>query len=212
MSSSCRRHAVSLSSSCRQHIVVVLPSYRRQPSAHCRRAVVSIVIWTRRDFSYPTRACLLNYANIYIYIFNIYIIYILHEYIHFFKQLVFYSPGLTVLILRIPRLAGPSSSIAGDRGRVSVGRTRTDFGSDWGWGTPKKRNFLKRDDDKTSGFWAVPRIFRQSHFNSVCLFFRKDWYRKTWFWPSDDEGDSCIFVLTSIHFHSHVGRVQSGAP
>ena len=49
----------------------------------------------------------------------------------FFKQLVLYSPGLTVLILRIPRLAGPSSSIAGDRGRVSVGHgTRTDFGSD----------------------------------------------------------------------------------
>lgn len=46
-------------------------------------------------------------------------------------------------------------------------------------GPPKKRIFSKRDDDKTTGVWAVPRIFRQSHFNSVCLFFRKDWYRKT---------------------------------
>ena len=72
MPSSCRRHAVvmpsvysrravSTSSSCCRAIAV-------RPSAHCRRAVVSIVIWTRRDFSYPTRACLLNYAKLYIYI------------------------------------------------------------------------------------------------------------------------------------------------
>ena len=75
--SSLRRRTV-VSSSCRRHVVVMPSVYRRRavstsssccraiaarPSAHCRRAVVSIVIWTRRDFSYPTRACLLNYAN-----------------------------------------------------------------------------------------------------------------------------------------------------
>ena len=42
-----RRRAVGTSSSCCWAIVV-------RPSAHCRRAVVSIVISTRRDFSYPT--------------------------------------------------------------------------------------------------------------------------------------------------------------
>ena len=53
-------HVVVKQSSCRRSIAVVLPSYR------CRRAVVSIIIIsTRRDFSYPTSACLLNYANIY---------------------------------------------------------------------------------------------------------------------------------------------------
>ena len=72
------RRAVVASSSCRRQAVVMPSVYRRRavgtsssccgaivvrPSAHCRRAVVSIVISTRRDFSYPTSACLLNYAK-----------------------------------------------------------------------------------------------------------------------------------------------------
>ena len=56
-----RHRAVGTSSSCCRAIVV-------RPSAHCRRAVAPIIISTRRDFSYPTSACLLNFASIYIYI------------------------------------------------------------------------------------------------------------------------------------------------
>ena len=77
--SSLRRRTVVSSSSCRRHVVVMPSSCRHvysrravstsssccraiavRPSAHCRRAVGSIVIWTRRDLSYPTSACLLN--------------------------------------------------------------------------------------------------------------------------------------------------------
>ena len=67
-SSSCRRHVVVMPSSCRhvysRRAVSTSSSCCRaiavRPSAHCRRAVGSIVIWTRRDLSYPTSACLLN--------------------------------------------------------------------------------------------------------------------------------------------------------
>ena len=59
---SCSRYAVGLSpscggtsSSCCRAIVVT-------PSAQCRRAVISIVITIRRDFSYPASACLLNFV------------------------------------------------------------------------------------------------------------------------------------------------------
>ena len=73
------RRAVVASSSCRRQAVVMPSVYRRRavgtsssrcqaivvrPSAHCCRAVVSIVISTRRDFSYLTSACLLNYAEL----------------------------------------------------------------------------------------------------------------------------------------------------
>ena len=80
------RRAVVASSSCRQAVVMPSVYHRRavgtsssccraivvRPSAHCCRAVVSIVISTRRDFSYPTSACLLNYANIIIIVTYIY--------------------------------------------------------------------------------------------------------------------------------------------
>ena len=90
-SSSCRRQAVVMPSVYRSRAVGTSSSCCRaiavRQSAHCRRAVAPIVISTRRDCSYPTSACLLNFASMYIYICKYWNIYAWYIYIYMYAYI-----------------------------------------------------------------------------------------------------------------------------